>query len=412
VTTKIMDRQLRIGIVGGGIGGLALAAALAKFGVEAHVFERAGTFGEVGAGIQMTPNAVKIMRSLGLFETLRRVSFLPRCVVGRNWRSGKEIFRTPLIEECPRLYGDEFFHAHRADVHRLLLSLLPSTRTTLGATCVSVMQTKQCAAARFADGSEFEADAIIGADGIHSVVRMCLFGHDAPRFTGNMCWRTVIPVERHPLKFVSPDASFWLGPKGHVVTYYLRAGAMVNVVAIRETDEWVEESWIVPSCLEEMMAGFPGWHANVRMLFSRATKVFKWGLFDRDPMPAWSSGRITLLGDAAHPMLPFLSQGAAMAIEDGYVLARILAKGGPVLEALGQYEALRLPRTRRVQLESRKRGHTYHAMSPFHQFYRDAVYKVKQMIEPHSSGLQASWIYAYDAVSMPLGPPKRLGATQ
>jgi salicylate hydroxylase len=405
-----MNRQLRVGIVGGGIGGLALAGSLAKFGVEAHVFERAGTFGEVGAGIQMTPNAVKIMRSLGLLERLRRVSFVPQCVVGRNWHSGKEIFRTPLIEECPRLYGAEFFHVHRADVHRLLLSLLPSTCATLGATCVSVMQTEQCAAARFADGSEFEADAIVGADGIHSVVRMCLFGDDAPRFTGNMCWRTVIPVERHPLEFVSPDASFWLGPNGHVVTYYLRGGAMVNVVAIRETSEWVEESWIVPSCREEMMAGFPGWHANVRMLFSQATRVFKWGLFDRDPMPAWSLGRITLVGDAAHPMLPFLSQGAAMAIEDGYVLARVLAKGGSVVEALRQYESLRLPRTTRVQLESRKRGHTYHTMSGFRQLYRDAIYKVKQMIEPHSSGLQASWVYAYDAVSMPLGPPgKALG---
>ena len=402
-----MTRQLRVGIVGGGIGGLALAASLAKFGVEARVFERASAFGETGAGIQMTPNAVRILRDLGLWQQLRRVSFLPRCIVGRNWRSGNEIFRTPLIDECPKLYGTEFFHSHRADVHRILLSLLPDNAGVLGAHCVSVAQTRTGAAIRFADGSEYEADLVVGADGIHSVVRRSLFGDDAPRFTGKMCWRTVVAFDEQPLDLVSPDASFWLGPHGHVVTYYVRGGSMVNVVAIRDSSEWTEESWNVPSTPEEMMDGFPGWHPNILSLFAKSTDVFKWGLFDRDPMAAWSSGRITLLGDAAHPMLPFLSQGAAMAIEDGYVLARVLANEGHLAKALRDYEALRLPRTRRVQLESRKRGHTYHTVSPVRQICRDAVYKIRQLIEPHSSGLQASWVYAYDAVSLPLNTPAR-----
>jgi salicylate hydroxylase len=182
---------------------------------------------------------------------------------------------------------------------------------------------------------------------------------------------------------------------------------MVNVVAIRDSDEWTEESWNVPSSREEMMTGFPGWHPKVLKLFEKSTNVFKWGLFDRDPMTAWSVGRVTLLGDAAHPMLPFLSQGAAMAIEDGYVLARALASDDDPVSALREYEALRLPRTSRVQLESRKRGETYHTVSPIRQLYRDAVYKIKQMIEPHSSGLQASWVYAYDAVSLPVNTAKR-----
>jgi salicylate hydroxylase len=214
-----------------------------------------------------------------------------------------------------------------------------------------------------------------------------------------MCWRTVISFEEPPLGLVSPDSSFWLGPRGHVVTYYVSGGRAVNVVAIREAEAWVAESWNVPSSREELLAGYPNWHSNVLNLFSKAETVFKWGLFDRDPMPSWSSGRITLLGDAAHPMLPFLSQGAAMAIEDGYVLARVLADGADPVVALKKYEALRVPRTSRVQLESRKRGETYHVSSPLKRIYRDTVYRLKQMVNPHWSGIQASWVYAYDAIS-------------
>lgn len=394
-----MPRDLRIAIIGGGMGGLALAGSLFNRGIRAHLFERAPAFGEVGAGIQMTPNAVKVARALGLWKELRKASFLPQCIVGRNWRTGRETFRTPLAGECPRLYGAEFFHVHRADLHRILLSIVPPELIKLGAHCVSVTQTKESATARFADGNEFEADLIVGADGIQSTVRRDLFDDAAPRFTGNMCWRTVIPFEKPPFEMVSPDSSFWLGPKGHVVTYYVSAGHAVNVVAIRETKAWVEESWNVPSSREELLAGYPGWHPNVLNLFAKAEKVFKWGLFDRDPMKTWTSGRITLLGDAAHPMLPFLSQGAAMAIEDGYVLAAAIADGSDPVVALKRYERLRLPRTSRVQLESRKRGETYHIASPLKRIYRDALYRVRQLVNPHSSGLQASWVYSYDAIA-------------
>jgi len=262
-----------------------------------------------------------------------------------------------------------------------------------------VSQTKDSATARFADGSTYEADVIVGADGIQTTVRKTVFGDAAPRFTGNMCWRTVIPFEKPPLHLVSPDSSFWLGPRGHVVTYYISGGRAVNVVAIRETNAWVEESWNVPSAREELLAGFPGWHENVLNLFAKSETVFKWGLFDRDPMKTWTSGRVTLLGDAAHPMLPFLSQGAAIAMEDAYVLASALADEPDLSAALKRYESLRIARASRVQLESRKRGETYHIASPLKQAYRDAWYRIKQSVNPHSSGLQASWVYSYDAVA-------------
>ena len=392
-----MQRKLRVGIIGGGIGGLALAGSLARHGIEARLFERAPAFGEVGAGIQMTPNAVKVIRALGKWDDLRAVSFLPHAIVGRNWRTARVMFRTPLKEECPRIYGAEFFHVHRADLHQILSTLLPDGAAALSSQCVSVRQDGRAAVAAFADGSEFEADVIVGADGIHSAVRKAVFGDQAPRFTGNMCWRAVVPFDSMP-NFVSPDSSFWMGPNGHVVTYYVRGGKAVNIVAVLETKEWVEESWNAPSSREELMAGFPGWHENLQKLFARTEHVFKWGLFDRDPMTAWSSGRVTLLGDAAHPMLPFLSQGAAMAIEDGYVLARCLATEEPVA-ALRSYEALRLPRTRRVQLESRERGRTYHLPSPMAQLKRDVSYWIRGLINPQRTGIQANWVYEYDATA-------------
>jgi salicylate hydroxylase len=182
------------------------------------------------------------------------------------------------------------------------------------------------------------------------------------------------------------------------VTYYVRRGQAVNIVAVNETAEWVEESWNAPSSREELLAAFAGWHPNILQLFERVGSVFKWGLFDRDPMPTWSKGRVTLLGDASHPMLPFLSQGAAMAIEDGYVLARSLAAhGSDVTSALRDYEAERIPRTSRVQLESRERGRTYHLPSLYAQRKRDLIYQFKSWINPHSSGIQADWVYAYNA---------------
>lgn len=400
-------RTLRVGIIGGGIGGVALAAALRKFGIESHVFERAPAFGEIGAGIQMTPNGVKVLRALGLDGALRSVSFLPESIVGRDWKTAHVNFRTPLKDECPRLYGAEFFHVHRADLHRILTTLVVPESASLGKSCVSVTQTADAAVATFADGSTFEADVIVGADGLHSAVRRALFGDESPRFTGMMCWRTVVPVPGDKLlDFVSPDSSFWLGPHGHVVTYYVSSGRAVNVVAIRETRAWVEESWNAPSTKEEMMNGFVGWHANLQQLFSQAGQVVKWGLFDRDPMPVWTVGRVTLLGDAAHPMLPFLSQGAAMAIEDAYVLARVLAEASDPVAGLKQYERLRMPRTSRVQLESRKRGQTYHQHSPIVKLYRNFRYKVRQMIDPHKGGIQANWVYEYDATTEPLGVTK------
>lgn len=396
-----MDRALRVGIIGAGIGGVTLARALEQRGIEARIFERAPMFGEVGAGVQMTPNAVKVLSALGLEDQLKKIGFLPHAMVGRNWKTARELFRTPLKESCSSLYGAEFYHVHRADLHAALASDIKPGQATFDASCNGLIQHGNTAVAQFANGTEFEADLIVGADGVRSVIREQLWGQEAANYTGHMCWRALVNVEQHPLPFVSPDSSFWMGPKGHVVTYYVKGGSMVNIVAVNESPAWVEESWNAKSTQQEMLAGFEGWHPNLIELFKRTDPdaIFKWGLFDRDPMKTWSKGNATLLGDAAHPMLPFLSQGAAMAIEDGYVLAQSLAFHGPrqLQQALGAYELERLPRTSRVQLEARERGRTYHLPSAWSQLKRDMTYRWRQLLNPNAVGIQANWVYEYDA---------------
>ncbi|TWI56766.1 salicylate hydroxylase [Pseudomonas duriflava] len=397
-----MSRKLRVGIVGAGIGGVALACALQRQGIEYHLFERAKAFGEIGAGVQMTPNAVKVLKSLGLGSDLQRIGFLPEAMVGRNWETATELFRTPLKENCPKVYGAEFFHVHRADLHAILSQDIPGECVTFGVQCTGVTRNSHSATATFSDGSVFEADLIVGADGIHSAVRDALWGTDKPHFTGHMCWRALVPVEQHPLPFVSPDTSFWMGPKAHVVTYYVKGGKAVNIVAVAETEEWVKESWTEPSSTEELVQAYTGWHTDLIQLFERTdpTQTYKWGLFDHDPMSRWSAGHATLLGDAAHPMLPFLSQGAAMAIEDSYVLAQALVYfGDDVLAALEAYENERRPRTSQVQLQARERGRTYHLSSPEELRKRDLAYQQEQAKNPNAVGIRAEWIYEYDATT-------------
>ncbi|MBM7333931.1 FAD-dependent monooxygenase [Alcanivorax marinus] len=397
-----MSEQLRVGIIGGGIGGVALARALGRRGIDFHLFEQAPAFGEVGAGVQMTPNAVKVLKALGLTEALDDIGFLPESMRGINWQTGETLFRTPLKDTFPQVYGAEFYHVHRADLHGILAADLPADKVTFNARCTGIEEQDDGVLARFDDGGEFKADLVVGADGIHSPVRASLWGHDQPQFTGHMCWRALVPVDQHPLPFVGPDAAFWMGPKAHVVTYYVKGGQAVNIVAVTETADWVEESWTEPSSTEELLAAYEGWNDDLIRLFKMTdpSQTFKWGLFDHDPLTRWSTGRATLLGDAAHPMLPFLSQGAAMAIEDAYVLAEALThyQGDPAA-ALRAYEQERRPRTSEVQLQARERGRSYHLSTPEELRKRDEAFREAQKKDPNAVGIRAEWIYEYDATT-------------
>lgn len=394
-----MGKKLRVAVIGAGIGGLAAANALRQRGHEVSIHEQAAQLGEVGAGIQMTPNAVKVMRGLGLEKELKNVSFLPDALIGLDWRSGKQVFRTPL-DVCDELYGAKYMQVHRADLHGVLHAPLPDSMFRLGVRCVDAGTVNGTAFAKFADGSEIEADVVVGADGIHSVVRDKLFGAEKPRFTNNMCWRMVVPFDEPDFDLVFPSTTLWLGPNGHVVTYYVRGGKGVNVIACHETDSWTAESWNTQATKEEVIEAYKDWNPRLHRLLDKTDHVFKWGLFDRDPMASWSKGNATILGDAAHPMLPYLSQGAAMAIEDGYVLAGTLTSEPDIASALRRYEELRKPRTSEVQLRAREQGKSNHLISPWARLKRDIVYYVRGLINPQMTGLKAGWVYEYDATAV------------
>jgi salicylate hydroxylase len=382
-----MGRPIRAVIIGAGIGGLGAGCALHRRGFEVAIYERSSKLEEVGAGLQVGPNAVKVYRALGLEEALRRNAFEPVNMVSLKWDDATLRFREPLKAVAQTKYGAPYMTAHRADLHRLLREALPAASLHLGANCVGAFSSERSALARFSNGTEVEADVIIGADGIRSAIRAQLFGADNPRSTEQMCWRAMVPMDCVPTR-VGPAASVqlergeyfgWLGPNGHVICYPIGDGRMLNIFAGHVSQAWVEESWSVRSSAEELIEAYRGWNEALLGIFRNIDHCFKWGIYDRDPIAEWTRGRVTLLGDAAHPTMPTLAQGANMAIEDGYVLARNLARHEDDVPAgLRAYVAERMPRTSRVQLQSR------------------AQFANNRQVPPPPF-LDRTWIYTYDA---------------
>jgi salicylate hydroxylase len=254
--------------------------------------------------------------------------------------------------------------------------------------------------ATFADGTEAESDVVIGADGIHSAVRESLLGKESPRFTGNVCWRGIVPTAALPVGAISPDMTVWFGPGASFIYYYVRGGELVNWVAMHEADNWRSESWKVEGDRNELIGTYQRWHPTVREVIARSERYFKWALFDRDPLPQWTKGAVTLLGDAAHPMLPYLAQGACMAIEDGYAVAAHLARSPQdVSRALADYQAARRERTARVQLLARARAVENHLVSPFARLKRDIRYALQRFTDPKQHTYKIEWIYGHDVTA-------------
>jgi len=374
MTQHPVRRPLRVAIVGAGIGGLAAAVALRQRGFEVALYERAEKLEEVGAGLQIGPNGVKVLRALGLEDELMRNAFEPVSIMSVTWDEGRLRFRQPLKAVARQKYGAPYMTAHRADLHNLLRRAAGDAPLHLRANCIGADTVNGTAVTCFTDGTTAEADVVVGADGIRSVVRAQHFGADRPRFTEMMAWRAIVPMECVPTR-VGPGGEVaiphgeyfgWIGPNGHVICYPIGVkGDRLNIFGGHVTDQWVEESWSVPSSREELIAAKAGWNEALLGMFRHVEQVFKWGIYDRDPLPQWSAGRLTLLGDAAHPTMPTLAQGANMAIEDGYVLARNLVRHGPDIEAaLNAYVAERKPRTDWVTLKSREQFANNRKASP------------------------------------------------
>jgi salicylate hydroxylase len=393
----------RVAMIGGGIGGLTAANALLRAGVEVSVYEAAGELKEIGAGVALHANAMRVLRFIGVEEAVRKVSGRTEYAVTRDGITGRVISRTSRARQV-ELMGIEPATVHRADLLDVLAAALPDGIATLGKRCVSVESTGSSAVARFADGTEAEADVIIGADGIHSAVRTALFGPDAPRFTGKICYRSVIPaaaVRGGVLSDVATDNGQWLGPHGTIVLYPLRGEELINVVAHYDDDTYRHESWVTECERAEVLERYAGWNESLLRLFEAGQTWYKWALYDRDPIPAWTSGRVSLLGDAAHPMLPYLGQGACQALEDGAVLANALAASpGDPVGALAAYERTRRPRASQVVLTARARGVSNHLPSRWAAMRRDAAIAVRRRLNRRDTdGRGAAWLADYDATS-------------
>lgn len=352
-------------VVGAGIGGLTAALCLAREGIQVLLLEQADDFHQVGAGIQLSPNCSRILHYLGLEGALRARGFLPEGTQFRDYRSGRVISESVLGQAAMERYGAPYYHIHRGDLLTTLVEAVEASadiERRLSQQIVDLKLLPDRVDITSASGAEFTGRALIGADGIHSKVRTRLWGETAPDFTGNVAWRALVPAAQLPEGMVRPMSTAWWGPHKHFVHYYVRGGELVNCVCVVEKEGWSVESWTERGQYAELKSDFQGWHDEIQTLIDAADResLYKWALFDRPPMTQWSKGRATLLGDACHPTLPFMAQGAAMAIEDGAVLAACLKAESEVPAALARYESLRLKRTAGVQSGSRRNAKVFH----------------------------------------------------
>src|SRR5215472_15956857 len=390
---------MRVVIIGGGIGGLAAARALTLAGMEVAVCEAAGELKEIGAGVALHANAMRVLRAIGVEDSVRKVAGSSQWAVTREGITGRVISRTSRQQQATA-FGIEGATVHRADLLDVLARSLPEGLVSLGKRCTEVRTGGGAAVARFADGSEAEADVIVGADGIHSVVRASLFGADDPRFTGKVCYRSVIPTSAVDGTRPAADNGQWLGPHGTIVLYPLRGTELINVVCHCDDDQYRHESWVTECERQEVLDRYADWHESLLRLFAAGDTWYKWALYDRDPIPAWTRDRVTLLGDAAHPMLPYLGQGACQALEDGAVLATALTAEADPGTALARYERTRRPRASRVVLTSRERGLSNHLPSRWAALRRDLMIAVRRRMNPRDpEGRGAAWLADYDATS-------------
>ncbi len=379
-----------IAIVGAGIGGLCAGVLLSRLEFEVTIYDQASRFARVGAGIQQTPNAMKVHRKLGTEARLRQVAFNSPSGISREWDTGNITNELTLGDEVERRYGAPYLLMHRAELHAALESVLPAGMVQFNRKLVGLDQNSQGVTLAFADGSRVTASAVIGADGVHSVVREWMLGPEKPRFSGRVAYRTTFPARLLGAAQITPLRTKWWGPDRHMVVYYVTAkrDELYFVTSQPEDAQWMtRESWSQKGDLKVLREAYAGFHPEVRAIVEACPEVHKWALMERDPLPRWCEGRVTLLGDACHPMTPYMAQGAASALEDAAMLSRCLedVSVDGVVQALRCYEANRLPRTAEIQQTSSKNTWMRSATDP-------------------------TWVYGYDVWTAPLVGPDRAAA--
>ena len=353
----------------------------------------------MGAGIQVSPNASRVLHGLGLADELARLGVRPLAWHQRRWDDGRTLLRADLGDTVIDAFGFPHYQMHRADLLGALVGALPPERLHVGHRFTSLVDHGDRVEAAFDNGTAIEVDLLVGADGIHSAVREVLFGPQDPVFTGCAAYRGLVPAERLRHLDLEVTAQIWMGPEAHFVHYYVQSGRLVNFVAVIEQDSWTRESWTDPGDPADAIAAFEGWHPQLHEILGAVDETFIWALFDRPPLAQWSRGRVTLLGDACHPMLPFMAQGAAQALEDGATLTACMAAEPDVPAALGRYDRLRRPRASRIQALSTENKTRFHLPDGERQRERDALmagggtdFAIRAV----------EWIYAHDAAAAAL----------
>jgi salicylate hydroxylase len=346
-------KSSEIMIIGAGIGGLAAARALQRGGFRVRIYEQAPAIGEVGAGLSISPNGALGLKALGVFDAFRKIAFAPDYQVVRHYQSGKILAQVPRGERLEKTYGERYWVVHRADLHKVLSDAVlahdPDAIVT-GHRFVDLEQDGSGVSVRFDNGEWKRGDVMIGADGVRSRVRSTLFGAEEVRFTGYLAWRGLVPIERVPPEAMDPPGQVFIGPQHLINRYPVSNGKLLNFVAFAERSGWEEEGWTIPAKVAELRAEFDGWHPTVTKIIDAVPEenLFKWALCARSALMRWVKGRAAVLGDAAHPILPYLGQGAVLAIEDAVLLGRAFEQGNDLPEALARYEAARVGRARFV----------------------------------------------------------------
>jgi salicylate hydroxylase len=391
-----MGKARRIAVVGAGLGGLAAAIALRRQGFEVRIYEQAPELAEFGAGINISPNSVKFFQAVELADKLHAIAAEPVGLSWRDWGTDTINYSLPF-GDFEKRYGARYYVVHRSDLHRLLSEAVPQSSIELGKRCVGAESRNGVAGLTFEDGSSAEADVVVGCDGIRSAVRRTVFGGEGPHYAGTMCWRALAPSSALPKDYHDRYVNQWSGNGGFVISYYIRQGAFINFVAVRQQAGWTEQSWSVPSSVDEMLAAFPNVGTKLRTMMAAATSCSKWGQFTGEHAPRWTRDRVTLLGDSAHAMLATFGQGANMAFEDAYVLAQWLKSSADDPDAaLTRYEAVRKPRATRVQQLSRTEVHFKKLHSDWDRLRREFVFLTRH---GSTTGSVYRWIFGYDPVT-------------